>query len=89
MGGLRFYGETTVLEWIQNKRIVTQSKGGISSTWHFDFQSKGEGTQLSLVMEYEVPIPVLGKLAEAVIRKQNEREAELALSNIKARMEAP
>ena len=88
MAGLRFEGETTILEWIQNKKVVTQSKGGINSKWYFTYESKDKGTELSLVVEYEVPIPVLGKLAEAVIRKQNEREAELALSNIKAIMES-
>jgi hypothetical protein len=35
-----------------------------------------------------VPIPLLGKLAEAVIVKMNEREAELVLANLKVRMEA-
>ena len=38
--------------------------------------------------EYTVPIPLLGKLAEAFIVKQNEHEAELLLGNLKARMEA-
>ncbi|MCX7039455.1 MAG: SRPBCC family protein [Spirochaetes bacterium] len=87
MAGLRFEGETTVLEWVKNKRVVTQSKGGINSKWFFTYESIDNGTALSLVVEYDVPIPVIGKIAEAVIRKQNEREAELALSNIKARME--
>jgi hypothetical protein len=31
---------------------------------------------------------VLGKLAEAIVLKQNKREAALALSSIKERMEA-
>ena len=88
MAGLRFEGETTVLEWVKNKRVVTQSKGGINSKWFFTYEPAESGTAIALAVEYDVPIPVLGKLAEAVIRKQNEREAELALSNIKARMES-
>jgi carbon monoxide dehydrogenase subunit G len=88
MAGLRFEGETTVLEWVKNEKVVTQSKGGIHSTWFFTYRTTGDGTVLSLEVEYEVPIPVLGRLAEAAIRKQNERETELMLSNIKARMES-
>jgi hypothetical protein len=38
-------------------------------------------------VEYTVPIPLLGKLVEAFIVKQNEHEAELFLANLKARME--
>lgn len=88
MAGLRFEGETTVLEWVKNNRVVTQSRGGINSKWFFTYEPKDEGTALSLAVEYDVPIPVLGKLAEAIIRRLNEREAELALFNIKVRMES-
>jgi hypothetical protein len=38
-------------------------------------------------MEYTVPIPLLGKLAEAFIRRLNENEMDVVLSNLKARME--
>jgi hypothetical protein len=33
-------------------------------------------------------VPVLGKIAEAIVLKQNIREADLALANIKAKMES-
>ena len=43
---------------------------------------------MTFEIEYTVPVPVLGKLAEAVIVKMNEREGDLVLANLKARMEA-
>ena len=88
MAGLRFEGETTVTEHIPNRKIVTQSKGGIRSTWTFTFEQQDGGTKLTIKVDYTVPVPVLGKLAEAMVLKQNEREAALALSNIKERMES-
>jgi len=88
MAGLRFEGETTVIEHIPNNKVVTQTKGGIHSTWNFAFEPKGGGTKLTIKVDYKIPIPVLGKLAEALVLKQNEREASMALSNIKERMEA-
>lgn len=88
MAGLRFEGETAVTEHIPNKKIVTQSKGGIRSTWTFTFEQQDGGTKLTIKVDYTVPVPVLGKLAEAIVLKQNEREAALALSNIKERMES-
>ena len=45
-------------------------------------------TSTTFKVEYTVPIPVLGKLAEAVIVKMNDREGDLILANLKARMEA-
>jgi len=67
---------------------VTQPKGGIRSTWTFTFEPQDGGTKLTIKVDYTVPVPVLGKLAEAIVLKQNEREAALALSNIKERMES-
>jgi uncharacterized membrane protein len=87
MAGIRLEGESTNTEYIPNKRIATQSKGGIVSTWTLTFEPHDSGTKLNLVVEYTIPVPVLGKLAEALVLRQNEREADLALANIKDRME--
>jgi carbon monoxide dehydrogenase subunit G len=88
MAGLRFEGETTLVEYIRDRRMVTEGKGAISSRWQFDYTPVAEGTRLDLDVEYTVPTPVLGKLAEKALRGQNEREAGLALSNVKAKMES-
>ena len=85
--GLRFEGESAFTEHIPNERIVDQSKGGIVSTWTWSFEPHDGGTKVNAVVEYTVPVPVLGKVAEALALKQTEREAELAVANIKARME--
>ena len=86
--GLSQEGESTCTEYIPNERIVTQSKGGIVSTWTWTFKSRNGGTELSVVIDYTIPIPVLGKVVEAVALKWIEREADMAKANIKARMEA-
>jgi len=51
------------------------------------FQPETGGTKVTLEVEYTVSIPVLGKLAEAIIVKMNDHEGELILANLKARME--
>lgn len=88
MIGICLEGESTVTEHIPNKRIVTQSKGRIVSTWTSTFKPENGRTKLAVVVDYTIPIPVLGKLAEAVVLKWTEREADMAVANIKARMEA-
>jgi len=87
MAGLLFEGETTRTEYIPNRRIVSQSKGGVVSTFSWTFEPHDGGTKVDLVVEYTVPVPVLGKVAEAVVLRQHEREADLMWANIKARME--
>ena len=88
MAGIRFEGTSTPIEWVPNKRLVIESTGGIESTFVYNYEEEGEGTRLSMEADYVVPVPVLGKLAESLILKTNEREADTVLANIKDICEA-
>ena len=88
MAGIKFKGESTYTEDTPNKRIVFKSKGGIDATWDYKFESQKNVTILDLDIEYSIPVPVLGKLAEKLILKHNERDAEMALGNLKDRLES-
>jgi uncharacterized membrane protein len=87
MAGMRLEGTSEDVECIANERVVSETKGGIESTIIWAFQPHAGGTEVTFGGEYVVPIPLLGKLAEAFIVRQNEQEAELLLANLKARME--
>ena len=51
-------------------------------------QPEDDGTKVTFTAEYTVPIPVLGKLAEAIIVRMNDHEGDIVVANLKARMEA-
>jgi len=87
MLGVPLRGETTVREHVPNEREVTDSKGGITSTFTFTFAPHEGGTKLDLEIDYTIPVPVLGKLAEQLVLKRNQREAALSMQNIKERLE--
>ena len=87
MAGMRFEGISIDTEFIPNQRTVSKTEGGIKSEITWEYQLEGEETKVTFGAEYTVPIPLLGKLAEAFIVKQNENEAETILANLKARME--
>ena len=88
MAGIRFKGTSEDIEYIANQRVVTKTKGGIEATYTWTFQPKDGGTEMTVEIDWTVPVPVLGKLAEALIVKQQEREFALVLANLKDRMEA-
>ena len=88
MAGVRLEVTSEDIEHIPNQRVVSKTKGGIESTFTWTFQPEAGGIKVTAESEYSVPIPLLGKLAEAFIVKLNENEAELVLANLKARMEA-
>ena len=87
MAGIRFEGTSEGVESVSNQRIVSKTKGGVESTQTWMFQPEGDETKVTLEVEYTIPIPLLGKLAEAIIVKMNEHEGEVILANLKSRME--
>jgi carbon monoxide dehydrogenase subunit G len=88
MLGVRLEGTTETAEYVANQRIVSKSTGGIETTFVWELLPEGEGTKLNVSMEYIVPVPVLGKLAEGLIVKLNEREADTLVANMKDMLEA-
>ena len=88
MSGMTFEGKNITDEFIKDKKIVIRSEGSIKTLWNWDFGPQDNKTKIDLSVEYTIPMPVLGKLAEKIVLKQNEREADLALTNIKAKMES-
>ena len=88
MAGVKLEGTSETKEYVENERIVSETEGGIKSKFIWSFTPEGEGTRLHVDIEYTVPVPVVGKLAESAIVKMNEREASALVANIKDRMEA-
>ncbi len=88
MAGMRFDGASETVEQIPNQRTVTRSSKGIESHFVWTYEPEDGGTKLTVEIEYKVPVPLLGKLAESLIVKQNEQEASTLLANLKAKMEA-
>ena len=87
MLGVPLRGETTVSEQVPNERSVTDSKGGITSTFTFTFAPHEGGTKLDLEIDYTIPVPVLGKLAEQLVLKRNQRDMDVSMENLKDNME--
>lgn len=88
MAGMFFEGDTNVQEFVLNQRVVSANTGGIPSTFVWTYQPEAGGTRVTMEVEYTMPGKVLGKLAEPVVAKMNEREADTMLDNLKTQLEA-
>ncbi len=84
MAGIRFKGTGEYTEIVQNKSLVIVTKGGISSVLTWTFRSQANRTRVALSVNYKIPVPLLGKLAEAVVEKMNEQELAFMLANLRA-----
>jgi hypothetical protein len=87
MAGLLLRGENVVIEHVPNERGLHQVIGTISALWDYSVEPHKEGTVLNIEVEYSIPIPVLGRLAEHIAVMQNARSFELSLINVKDVME--
>lgn len=85
MAGMRFEGTGEYTKVAPNQYFVIETKGGIGSIITWTFRSRKNRTRVTLTIEYKVPIPLLGKLAEAIIVKMNEQEGDLVMANLQAR----
>ena len=88
MAGMRFEGTSEDTECVDCERVVSETKGGIESRMSWSFAPEAGGTRTTFEAEYTVPIPLLGRLAESFIVRQNQNEADVLLANLKDRMEA-
>ena len=87
MAGIHFEG-TTMIEYVEKESIKSTTEGGIRSIQLWTFVPINDVTRVTFEVEYNIPIPVLGKLAEAVIVKMNDHEGDIIMANLKSRMEA-
>lgn len=88
MAGMRFKGETVNTVFEPNRRYVSRSEGGISSTIEVLFADKGGRTEVTDRVTYTVPVPLLGRVAQRFLERLNENELETIHANLKARMES-
>ncbi len=87
MAGVRFDGHAQRTEFVRNQHIVDKNESSIPSTFVWDYRAEDGGTRVTVNVDYTIPGAALGKLAEPIIHKMNEHEAEIVLANLKARME--
>jgi len=86
--GIKFEGMSEIAERVENKKIVVKSKAGIESVWTWNFKPDGSSTKVDALVEYTIPVPVLGKFAESFVEKQGARDVKHILETLKHMLEA-
>jgi len=88
MAGILFEGKSEDIEIVPLKRMVSVTSGGIDGKVTWELEQAENGTKVLLENVYSLPVPLLGKLAEPMINKLSENEADAILANLKTCMEA-
>lgn len=88
MVGVQLRGQNVVVEYVENECATHQGIGMISSNWTNIVAPHEDGTELTIDVDYTMPVPVLGKLAEHLTVRRNERGIQFSLLNVKEILES-
>jgi len=84
MMGVKIRGEHEVLEMIPNEHLRVKTTSGIDSQFDFHFEPSGNGTNLTIRVDYTLPGSVIGQLLNKIaIERKNEQDLEEGLHNLK------
>ena len=88
MMGFKIKGEHEVKAYDENSRLLIKTTSGIDSTFDFRFAPAGDGTELSVIVEYTLPGGAIGRLGEQAVLSKNEKDWEKGLAKLKEIMES-
>lgn len=89
MMGVKIKGEHEVVELVPNEYLKVKTTSGIDSTFEFIFAPNGDGTYLTIRVDYKLPGSVIGQLLnKLVIEQKNESDLREGLANLKAILES-
>lgn len=91
LAGFRIEGDSETIEFDSGGEIyrrVQKNTGHVDSTISWMLIRDNGSTTVKVKAEYEIPDFMLSKLAEPLIRRLNEREADAMLWNLKDRVES-
>jgi hypothetical protein len=81
--GMEFVGTSRSVAYEAGKMYSFKTESGIESTWTYTVAPEGNGTRLTIQVEYKPPESVLGRLrGDAQARHQ--AEVDQVLQNLKA-----
>ena len=63
-GGQEIEWEAEITEWVENKKMAWRSTSGMKNNGYWSIEPTEAGTKLTLMMEYELPGSILGKIID-------------------------
>ena len=86
--GLTLSGNTECTRYDPNTVYQFKTLTGARSTWTYRCEPRGQHTQVTLEVEYEVPSALLTRVTtRAILEKMNQNRAAEAVANLKALLE--
>jgi carbon monoxide dehydrogenase subunit G len=82
--GMEFEGTGRVVKHEPGRLYAFTTEGGIASTWTYRAEPEGQGTRLTIHVDYDIPERARPRLpSEALAESMRKSEAERVVQNLK------
>ncbi len=89
LAGVDLKGKAEVTEFNSLEKVTIHTTGDSNTDWVYSFAQEGEGTKVTVDVNYEIEENALKKVANRIIvDKLNQRAAEQMLDNLKTILES-
>lgn len=86
--GFKYRGRNRDIEFVKDQKIVTQSIEGMDALLTWEFEPHPSGTRVVFTGDYNVEIPLIGKIVSGRVAALNGLEVAALLKNLKSRLES-
>ena len=88
MAGVEISGDAETVRYEPGKTFSYRTTSGALSTFEYSAAAHGDGTSVTINVEYEIPRTLLGKVQAPVVERLNEADGQRAVDNLKVILDA-
>ena len=88
MAGVEISGDAETVRYEPGKTFSYRTTSGALSTFEYSAAAQGDGTSVTINVEYEIPRTLLGKVQAPVVERLNEADGQRAVDNLKVILDA-
>ena len=82
--GIDFEGTATCTQYEAGQSYVFKTEGGIESTFSYQAEADGEGTRLTIRVDFELPESILSQVGvDSLLAAAKQKEADAVVENLK------
>ncbi|UCD72287.1 MAG: SRPBCC family protein [Syntrophobacterales bacterium] len=87
-GGIKNWFENKVTNYVENERMEWTSMAGMKNEGRWAFVPTEKGTEVTFLMDYELPASYLGKVLDKLfVERENRKDINESLQRLKAILE--
>lgn len=88
MAGVEISGSAETIKYEPGKLFSYRTTSGALSTFEYSASPQGDGTKVTIKVDYEIPKSLVGKVQGPVVERLNDLDGQRAVDNLKVILDA-